>query len=300
MTADETIEQAAQAGFSDDDRWYLNDEREFLHRSLDDARREHEAGDLTDEDFEVLSARDHKRLSDVEAELAALGPAHHDPVDDADTETDTERADAAEGAEASARPLTRRMAFRRVGIIAAVFLIIAGAVILVDHAINPRLPGQASSGGITQTKQQLIEQQLSEALTLNNGGKVDQALSLYAKVLGEDPDDPQALAATGWLEWNYGTAGDSPTLEASGRKNEEKAVRVAPSFYGGHLFLGLIELNQDHNATGAVAQFNDFLVDNPPPGQITADASLLRVAYTEAGVPVPALLAATTTTTSAP
>ena len=57
-----------------DERWYLNDEREFLRRSLEDAAREHDAGDLSDEDHALLIARDAARLAEVEGELAALDP----------------------------------------------------------------------------------------------------------------------------------------------------------------------------------------------------------------------------------
>ena len=63
----------ADADPAADERWYLTDEREFLRRSLEDADREHEAGDLSDEDHAVLVARDTARLAEVEAELAALG-----------------------------------------------------------------------------------------------------------------------------------------------------------------------------------------------------------------------------------
>ena len=83
-------------------------------------------------------------------------------------------------------------------------------------------------------------------------------------MLTEDPDDPDALAAGGWLEWNAGVTGKSAAVEQAGRQSEEKAVRVAPSFYGGHLYLGLILLDQDDNAPGAVKQFTAFLADGPP------------------------------------
>ena len=43
-------------------------------RSIDDAEREHDAGDLSEADYDVLVARDRSRLAEVEAELAALGP----------------------------------------------------------------------------------------------------------------------------------------------------------------------------------------------------------------------------------
>ena len=58
-----------------DERWYLTDEREFLQRSLADADREREAGDLSAEDHALLVARDGPRLADVEGELAALDAA---------------------------------------------------------------------------------------------------------------------------------------------------------------------------------------------------------------------------------
>ena len=55
-----------------DERWYLTDEREFLQRSLADADRERDAGDLSVEDHALLVARDRARLDEVEAELATL------------------------------------------------------------------------------------------------------------------------------------------------------------------------------------------------------------------------------------
>jgi tetratricopeptide (TPR) repeat protein len=259
-----------------EERWYLQDEREFLVRSIDDADREHLAGDLSEADHAVLVERDRHRLAEVESQLEALGP--NEP--------------AGPSTQAAERTAARMSEWRRVGIIAACFMIVAGVVILVDHALSPRLPGQASSGSITLPKAQLIEQQLDQAAALNNTGDVYSALKLYDKILAEDPDDPQALAASGWLDWNYGTQGDSPTLVALGRQDEEKAIRDAPSFFGGHLFLGLILLNQDHNAKAAVSQFTDFLADGPSIDEVQSVAADLRTAYVDAGVPVPPALAA--------
>ncbi len=147
-------------------------------------------------------------------------------------------------------------------------------MILVDHAVSPRLPGQSSSGSITLPKAQLIEQQLEQAGSLANGGEPVQALKLYQRVLSEDPNDPNALSAAGWLEWNYGTAGHNPTLQQVGRRNEEKAIKVAPTLYAGHFFLGLILYNQDDNAKAAVVQFNSFLADHPPAAEVTSVAKL--------------------------
>jgi hypothetical protein len=126
-------------------------------------------------------------------------------------------------------------------------------------------------------------------------------------VLSEDPNDPQALAASGWLEWNYGNADRKPLLVQAGRKAEMKAIRLAPTYYPGHLYLGLIIFNQDHNAGGAIEQFTKFIADSPPKAELQSVAGLIAPAYTQANVPLPAKLAAvlpatttTTTTTTAP
>jgi hypothetical protein len=288
VTTDAALGGEAGRPHDDQERWYLNDQREFLLRSIDDAQREHAAGDLTDADFGVLLSRDQGRLAEVEAELAALGPIR--PPD-------------APPAAPERREVRRRSPWRLVGIIAACLLIATGAIILVDHALSPSLPGQPLSGSVSLSKVKLIAEQLTEAGTLNNEGEAVAALQLYAKVLTEDPDDPVALAASGWLKWNYGDAGKSAVLMQAGRTAEKKAVRLAPSYYAGHLYLGLILFNQDHDASGAVKQFNAFLSDSPPAAEVASVAPGLAGAYAQAKAPLPAALAtalSTTTTTSAP
>jgi tetratricopeptide (TPR) repeat protein len=279
-----------------DEHWYLNDQREFLLRSIGDAEGERRAGDLAEADYEVLVARDLARLAEVEAELAALGPPGPGDVP-------------GPAAPAVQEPAARSRfgPWRRAGIVASCALIVAGAVILVDHALSPALPGQAPSGSITQTKEQLVEEQLAEAVVLNNEGKPIPALQLYTKVLSEDPDDPSALASYGWLSWNYGSKGRSSAIIAAGLQAEEKAVRLAPTYWVARLYLGLILFNQDHDTTAAIGEFNDFLADGPSKADIENFAPLVAAAYEAAKVPLPAALAAalasagaTTPTTSAP
>ncbi len=270
------MSETTHAPSKGDQRWFLTDQREFLQRSLRDADAELAAGDLSPEDHALLTKRDRKRLDDVTAELSSMGVE----ADDVSHEV---------GDEPEEGPT--RADWRRIGIIASCFLIVAGVVILADNAINPRLPGQASSGSISLPKAQLIEQQLSQAASLSNSGQALSAYKLYNKVLAEDPNDPNALAGSGWLEWNYGTAGHDPTLESAGLKDEEKATKVAPTLFAGHFFLGLILFEQYDNFKGAVAQFNDFLAEDPPAAEVKSVASLIRGAYTQAGVPVPAALA---------
>jgi tetratricopeptide (TPR) repeat protein len=271
-----------------DERWYLTDERDFLERSLADADREREAGDLSEGDHAVLVARDSARLLEVEDELAAL--------DAATPATATATATAA--SPVPAEPERRPMAWwRKVGIVASCFLIAGGAGILVAHFVQARQPGQASSGSVTVSQAQLIEQQLAQASTLNDKGSTEAALVLYDKVLSEDPSNPVALAAAGFLQWNVGTTAHVASLVRVGRAEIETALKDSPTYYQAHLFDGLVLENQDHNHAAAVAQFNDFLADDPPAAELPQATPLVAPAYQAAGLPLPA---AFTTSTSAP
>src|SRR6185437_10417403 len=133
--------------------------------------------------------------------------------------------------------------------------------------------------------------------------KNDQAaLVLYNEVLSSDPSNPAALAGAGWLMWNLGTASHVAGFIVDGRSEVARAVRVAPTYYQGHLYLGLILANQDHNNAAAVVQFDEFLADNPPADELPVVAADLTPSYLAVGKPVPAALvtASSTTTTTKP
>jgi hypothetical protein len=268
-----------------DERWFLSDQREFLLRSLEDAAREHEAGDLSEEDHAVLVARDSARLAEVEAELAALGPApesvRRPPTDGGDEAT--ESGGAAEEA-ATRAPMAR---WRKLAIVGCCLLIVLGAGLLVSHFGQPAQPGQPLTGTIAQSQQQLIEQQLDEALQANNRGDVGTALNLYDKVLSEDPSDPNALAYGGYLEWNIGSTSHVANLVKIGRAEIEKAVADAPSNPEAHLFDGLVLANQDHDYAGAVEQFNDYLADGAPVAQTPKVSADVALSYKAVGQPLP-------------
>jgi hypothetical protein len=267
------------------ERWYLTDEREFLERSLADADRERDAGDLSAHDHAVLVARDRARLLEVEEELAALDAAAPAPAK-------------AERSEPSTTERTPMPWWRRIGIVGACLFIAAGAVILVVHYVQTRQPGQASSGSVTVSQAQLIEQQLVQADTLNQQGSTKAALVLYDKVLSEDPSNPHALASAGFLQWNVGSTARVPSLTRIGRSEIETAIRNNPSYGQAHLFYGLVLENQDHNHAGTVAQFNDFLNDAPPVAELAQAAPLVSGAYKAAGVPLPAEFSTSSTTTT--
>jgi hypothetical protein len=294
VTADPSTSVRPRGDATSDERWYLTDQQDFLRRSLDDARREHDAGDLSDEDYDVLVARDSARLAEVEAELDTLGPEPAAPT--VPDEPATAESSDAEGA--ARRPMAM---WRKVGIGASCLLIVLGVVILVVHFVQARQPGQASSGGVTVSQAQQIEQQLGDAASLASAGgaKNDQAaLVLYNDVLSVDPSNPAALAGAGWLMWNLGTSAHVAAYTEDGRSEVTRAVHVAPTYYQGHLYLGLILANQDHNAAAAVVQFDEFLADGPPTNELAAVAPAVDPSYLAVGKPVPTALAISSTTTT--
>jgi hypothetical protein len=299
MSADEPPGSGQPEREARDERWYLTDEREFLQRSLTDADREREAGDLSTEDHALLVARDTARLAEVERELAALDAAASARSGTA-ASPPSGRAQPAQPEQPERRSMPL---WRKLGIVAACLLIALGAVILVVHSVQARQPGQASSGSVTLSQAQLIEQQLNQATTLNQQGSTKAALELYDKVLSEDPSNPAALAYAGFLQWNVGTTAQVASLVRIGRAEIETAVKDAPTYFQAHLFYGLVLANQDHNDSAAVAQFKDFLADGPPAAELSEAAPLVSGAYKAAGVALPAQFSAgstTTTTTSAP
>ncbi len=299
MTADPATSAPPAGEPGRDERWYLADELDFLRRSLEDARLEHEAGDLADEDYDVLVTRDSARLAEVEEALAALGPESSGPSGSATPEPEAPPdAESRDTDRPAARPMT---AWRKVGIAASCLLIVAGVVILVVHFVQSRQPGQASSGSITVSQAETIEQQLAQAASLADaGGAKDEqsALVLYNDVLAEDPSNPAALAGAGWLMWNLGTAAHVAGYTVDGRAEVTRAIKVSPTYYQGHLYLGLILANQDHNNAAAVVQFDEFLADDPPPGELPAVAPDLEPSYLAVGKPIPTALASTSTTTT--
>jgi anti-sigma-K factor RskA len=300
VTADPSTTVGPRDDPSRDERWYLADEEDFLRRSLDDARREHEAGDLADEDYDVMVARDSSRLAEVVAELADLGPEPSEAEPSASASGSGAKDDA-ETPVAARRPMAM---WRRVGVAASCLLIVAGIVLLVTHFVQARQPGQASSGSISVSQAQQIEQQLQQADSLANAGgaKNEQAaLVLFNDVLAQDPSNPAALASAGWLMWNLGTSSHVAGYIEDGRAEVTRSVSVSPTYYQGHLYLGLILANQDHNNAGAVVQFDEFLADDPPTSELPVVAPEVDPSYVAVGKPAPAgLVVPSSTSTTAP
>jgi cytochrome c-type biogenesis protein CcmH/NrfG len=272
----------------EDRRWRLEDQRSFLVRSLADLRSELDVGDIETRDYEALAARDRGRLSSVEAELAQLDAEIAAAEVAASGSGDVEE-------NGSGAPRVHGSSRRRIwlGVLATVALT-AGATLLVVHLASPRLPGQPLTGSIKQNLAQQEATQLAEASALVNQGtqaSLSGALSVYRDVLSEDPNQPQALAETGWLEWEAGFASSNTKLETEGKALVERSVSVERNDFAAHLFLGTIDLESGKDPSSAVAQYKTFLSEHPPKSEITSAAPLIKRAFLDVGQPVPAAVA---------
>jgi len=101
-----------------------------------------------------------------------------------------------------------------------------------------------------------------QAADLVNQDNIQAALVLYRKILAADPNQPRPRRK--WLARVRGRIGaKDPKVVAQGRALVNRAIAADPSSYASHLFLGTIILQQDHDAAAAVAQYKQFLADNP-------------------------------------
>lgn len=257
-----------------DRRRQLEDERDFLLRSIEDLDEELAAGDMSVPDHRVLRDRYTARAATVARALAAL------TVDTASAEDP--------GSPGSPVPAgePRGGRRRRWLLIGAVGAFAVAAVVSAVAALGVRLPGETSSGTIDLSTAQQRARALTQAATLESEGKGSQALTLYRQVLAGDPHQPQALAEAGWLEFEAGVQAANGTLLEQGQRDEQAAEQADASAYAPHLYLGSMLLVESQPAQAA-AEFARFLAAGPPTAEVQTAWPFITRAYTEAGEAVP-------------
>ena len=257
-------------------RRQLEQQREHLLRSIEDLDAERAAGDVSDADYTALR-------SDYTARAAAVlrAMADHDGTAAAD-EPDVAPHGASAAVEAEQQPGRRRRWLLWGGLA----LCAAAAVVLVVAVVAPRLPGQTSSGTVRLSSAEQLQRTLGQAQLLENEGKASQALVLYHEILVKDPTQEQALAESGWLEYEAGVSAGNGKLLSDGQAAETKAEEVDPSAYAPHLYLGSMLLVEGR-AGDAATEFSLFLHSDPPPAAEQAAWPFVVRAFTGAGRPVP-------------
>lgn len=204
----------------------LEEQRRFLQRSLSDLEREHDAGDLDDDDYGTLE-------HDYEARLAAVNRA----IEDGQAEL-----------AANSRPSSPR---RTAAIVAGVVVFALLCGFFVAQAAGRRDPGNTITGDITQTARERNTQCLNEARD-----DPSKAVSCYTSVLADAPQNIEALTYRGWLRFVNG--------DANGIVDLQQAVKLDGTYPDVHAFLAIV-LFRAGCVTDAQAELTRLDTLNPSP-----------------------------------
>lgn len=206
----------------------LEDERDFLLRSLDDLDTEYGAGDLDPDDYRTLKDDYTARAAAVLRQLQR--------IDEPDRE-EAGTIDKDRGQDASRpRPGVRRSRWPLLLSIVGTLALAGGSGYLVTRTAGERLPGQQITDGIEQSPRDRLQQ----AVDLDNAGKLVEAAKLYDAVLAEDPENVVALARRGWVLGRSGRQAGSDELLQAALGYLDRATRIDPSFADAHAYKGLV------------------------------------------------------------
>jgi tetratricopeptide (TPR) repeat protein len=230
----------------------LRDEIALREASLADAQREVAAGELTSEQFDVITRREGAA---VDKARRALEELRH-----ADTTTTVQR--------------TRVRRTRLLVVALVCFAVVLGYTLIA--ATSPRQAGNSVTGNLSLTRSELIARLLSEAEVDVAGGKVVTALSAYQKVLVLEPKNVTALTQSGWLDFSAGSSARKSDVVEAGIKDLEKAIAVAPRQAAPRLYFAIVADSTPGNQHVAKSEFEIFLRLKPSAGQMAIAAPFLK------------------------
>lgn len=220
----------------------LEQERDFLFRSLDDLDAELSAGDIDDVDHQELHDDYTRRAAEV---LRAI---------------DEQRQAFSDG-RTGLTPAQRVLSF--VGIIA----VAAIAGVLLARAVGFRSPSGELSGGIRQSTPGL----LNEADVLTREGRWQDAFDTYERVIDQEPSNAEALTYSGWIAF---TQLGEPQL---GLDRIADAVATDPDYPDARVFSALTARRQERWADAVVAvEAFDEIPDKPAEMNALVEAGNLR------------------------
>lgn len=238
----------------------LEEERQFLLDSLRDLEREHDAGDLDDNDYTTLkedyTARAAAVLRTLDGGRAPRPRRVREP-----------------GPEPRA-PRSRRRG-RVLTVVAIAAIAVVTGVSVATFAGQRVDPPTAAEPPSSETARRLINAQKLEA-----EGKALEALKEYDEAIKADGSNVVALTYRGWLLARAGLT--DPALASL-----DRALAVNPNYPDAHFFRGMVLYQGRKDAAGAVAEFETYLASNPPPEAAAAVKGVLERARADAAGTAP-------------
>ena len=250
----------------DDRRLELEEEKTALYRALRELEFDHEAGHLSDADYEGLRERYETRAAALITELDALGPA---PA--------PRQTPAAAPAEVTAArlPWTRQPVALGAG---AVALVVFGVIIGVnagrftepDQSMTPPgsrlpVPGPGADAGASPVgppsmrfepgkpiPPEILAGMLQAARQSLFDGNYSQAIAAYQAVLKRDAKNVDAMTHLGLIVSIGGHA--DAALETF-----DKALAIDPKYPPAYLYRGQVLFEQKQDYAGAVKAWESFL-----------------------------------------
>jgi tetratricopeptide (TPR) repeat protein len=213
----------------------LEEQRDFLLRSLDDLEREHAAGDVDDHDYAALKDDYTARAAAVLRAIEAGGRGLE---------------------QRRGRPSRTRAALVGLGVIA--FAALAG--ILLAQALGRRDAGEVATGDVRQS----ITEKLNEAGRRGSSSDMAGAIDLYDEVLADDPSNAEALTYKGWMLTLSGEPSDGLTALLD-------AATANPTYPDVHAFLAIVFF-RNGLVQQAANELDRLDALDPPPaiGKLTA------------------------------
>jgi tetratricopeptide (TPR) repeat protein len=169
------------------------------------------------------------------------------------------------------------------------FAIVALAGGSVALFASGRDPGAPVTGSVPDGSSSSSSDRVDEALALETDGRAVDALKVYDEILQDEPGNAEALAYRGWLLKRAG-------IPDRALESLDQAVAADPTFADAHFFRGMVLYQDMDDPAGAVAEFEAFLANDPPPEFVDAvrqvlaqaqDAAAAKAAGTPAPVPAP-------------
>ncbi|CAB4544425.1 unannotated protein [freshwater metagenome] len=218
----------------------LEEERDFLLRSLEDLEREYAAGDVDDSDFGELK-------DDYTARAAAVIRAIEDRTE----------------AVKSLRP-QRNWQRTALGLV-LVGAMAVGASWVVFRNAGTRAPGQGLTGDIRQDSSNLILQaqgltgQAQASLQAGDSAKAikqfESAVQTYDKALEISPENVQALTYRGWVLHTIALSSEPSVAVEFDRQALEyldEAIAIDPLYSDARVFRAILERNAGDFAAAKV------------------------------------------------